>query len=325
VSFAPDFLPELTAPQVEAMEPLWLAIFASPWFRGLAFVWGTLWGSFANVLIHRLPLGQSPVTPRSRCASCERVIAWYDNVPLLSFLWLRGRCRHCKASFSLRYLVVEIAGGLLSFVLFFRHLLTPILRGSAVDMLDVVAWQLEFAFALALIVVTYVDLDYWYIPPRVVLPLGLVGLLAAVIQPDLLGIGGLEALISALVGCFAVVSLRAFYLWWRKIEAIGLGDAYLLFMVGAFLGAHGLFFTIGAGAIQALLVAVPMRILGVKLANREIHEVHGDAPELGPPQEEATMMGTMVPFGPFLALAALEALFFPELLATLAKYLRGEF
>lgn len=301
-------------------DPVVIALLLSPAARVLAVVWGLLWGSFANVVIHRVPLGQSVVAPRSRCGNCKAMVAWYDNLPILSYLWLGGQCRHCKTKFGLRYLFVELLGGLLSLVAFTYSVTLPGLSGAALGYESLLAWLLWFLFAMALVVVTFIDLDYWIIPPRIVVPVMLLGWVAAFLHSETGGaIFGAwsgpswqSALLASAVGAGIVILIRTLYLKFRGLEGIGLGDAYLLALIGAFLGLPGILWSIGAGAIQGLLVAVPMRWMGRSVATHDLHEIHGDDPQLGPPQEEAELMQTMVPFGPFLALAALEAFALPS-------------
>ena len=112
-----------------SVDPNLIEILVSPGLRIAAFVWGALWGSFSNVVIHRLPRGESVVKPRSRCPGCETPIAWYDNIPILSYLLLRGRCRKCEEPFALRYLLVELLGGLLSFATYMLYVVVPMLDG----------------------------------------------------------------------------------------------------------------------------------------------------------------------------------------------------
>ncbi len=308
-SIAMELLPAVlaAAPTVPVAVPeVWLFVLLSPWMRVLAFAWGTLWGSFANVVIHRLPLGQSVVRPRSRCPSCGHAIAGFDNVPVLSYLLLRGRCRHCKAPFAMRYLLVELLAGMLSFATFMLAVYVPLAEGAAPG---VVAWQLRFALCLALLVVVFIDLDHWIIPDAIVLPMAAIGVVVALVDERWLGVGWIPALASGVGGWALFAGIRWLYLRTRGIEALGLGDAKLLLMVGAWTGPIGLAWCIGAGAVQGLLVAVPMTLLGRRVANQELREAHGDDEELR--EEEGrgpvgALMGKHVPFGPFLALAALE-------------------
>jgi leader peptidase (prepilin peptidase) / N-methyltransferase len=289
-------------PSVPVEVPLvWLELLLSPWMRVLAFAWGTIWGSFANVVIYRLPREESVVRPRSRCPACGHAIAGFDNLPIISYLLLRGRCRHCKAPFSPRYLMVELLAGMLSFATFMLAIYVPLLEGAPPG---IAAWQLRFFFCLALLVVVFIDLDKWIIPDAIVLPMAAIGIVVAVIDPSILGVGWLPSIASAAGGWALFAGIRLLYLRTRGIEALGLGDAKLLVMVGAWTGPVGLAWCIGFGAVQGLVVAVPMTLLGRRIANTELHEAHGDDPELE--EREGALLGKHVPFGPFLALAALE-------------------
>lgn len=289
---------------VEIAEP-WLLILLSPATRVLAFAWGALWGSFSNVVIHRVPLGESVVWPASRCPQCRSAIKPYDNVPIFSYLWLRGKCRQCGTSVPLRYVTVELLAGVMSFALYMQHVYVPLLEGDAPR---VAAWLLWFTFGLSLLAITYIDLDYWIIPDGIVLPLCGVGLLLAGLRPEILNLRLAEALGAAVAGYALFAGIRWLYLRMRGIEALGLGDAKLLLMVGAFTGPVGLVWTIGAGALQGLLVSVPLLRAGKRVANQELRDVHGDDPELGEDDPDR-VMGQRVPFGPFLALAAIEFVF----------------
>jgi leader peptidase (prepilin peptidase)/N-methyltransferase len=291
------------------IDPLLVKALMAPWAPWLAFLFGTLWGSFANVAIWRLPRGQSVVRPGSACPACEQPIRWYDNIPVLSYLLLRGRCRRCGEPFALRYLVVELLGGVLSFTLYLQHVLRPMVAGGPPGLL---AWLLWFCFGLGLLIATYTDLDLWIIPDEVVLPIAGLGLVVAAASPETLGVGLLEAGLAAACGYLLIAGLRWVYLRYRGIEALGLGDGKLLAMVGAFAGARGLLWTLAAGAVQGLLVAVPMLLLGRQVANTDLEEVHGDDPELGEEDPDAGVLGVRVPFGPFLALAAFEYMFLRE-------------
>lgn len=286
-----------------AVDPLIVSILLGPAMMLGAFAWGLLWGSFANVVIWRLPRGMSVVRPRSSCTSCGAAIAWYDNIPVLSFLLLRGRCRRCSEPLALRYLVVEILGGFISFAFYLLHVVRPLIEGGGPAL---GAWLLWTTFGLALLVITFTDLDLWVIPSAVVLPVAALGLGVALVDPAILGVLPVEALLAALGGYGLIAGLRWIYLKRRGIEALGLGDAKLLVMVGAFMGPGGVIWSVAAGAIQGLLVAVPLLLFGRQLANTTLTEVHGDDPELGEEDPEAGVMGARIPFGPFLAIAALE-------------------
>jgi len=287
-----------------AVNPELLEVLMSPWLRVAAFVWGALWGSFSNVVIHRLPRGESVVKPRSRCPGCETPIAWYDNIPILSYLLLRGRCRKCDEPVALRYLLVELLGGLLSFATYMLYVVVPVLEGGGAE--GLIVWQIWFFFCLALVIITFTDLDVWIIPNEIVLGMAAIGAVLVIWQPELLGVDTVWALASGAAGLALVAGIRWLYLTFRDIEAIGLGDGKLLLMVGIFGGPMAIAWTLGAGAVQGLLVSVPMLAFGRNPANSDLQEVHGDDPELGEEDPDAGVMGQRVPFGPFLALAALE-------------------
>ena len=202
----------------------------------------------------------------------------------------------------MRYLFVELLAGVLSFALYMQTVYVPLLEGGGPQL---GAWTLWFVWGLALLVITYIDLDYWIIPDVIVLPLAAVGLLMAVVLPEVLGVGWLEALAAGVGGYALFAGIRWLYLKFRGIEALGLGDAKLLLMVGAFTGLTGLVWTIGAGAVQGLIVSIPLLRSGRQVANTDLQEVHGEDPSLGEDDPDR-VMGQRVPFGPFLALAALE-------------------
>lgn len=290
-----------------AVDPILVSVLLAPAASLGAFVWGALWGSFANVVIWRVPRGLSVVSPRSACTACGAPVAWYDNLPIASFLALRGRCRRCGEPLALRYLVVEVIGAVLSFTLYMMHVVRPLVEGGAPG---IGAWLLWFVFGLGLVIVTYTDLDLWIIPSEVVLPMAALGLGAAALSPSTLGVGVVEAAVAGGAAYGLVAGLRWLYLRFRGIEALGLGDAKLLLMVGAFMGAGGVIWTVAAGAIQGLLVAVPLLLLGKRVAHSDLQEVHGDDPELGEEDPADGVMGARVPFGPFLAVAALEFMLF---------------
>ena len=293
------------APVPVSVDPFLLEVLLSPWAGIFAFVWGTLWGSFANVVIYRVPQeGMSILRPRSRCPACETPIAGYDNIPVVSYLLLRGRCRKCGEPFSLRYLMVELLAGVLSFALYMKLVHVPLVAGGGVGL---AAWLVWLAFGLALLVVAYIDLDYWFIPDVIVLPMAVIGVVLAFAWPQGLGVSGVESLVAAGLGYGLFAGIRWLYRRWRGIEALGLGDAKLLLMVGAFTGLPGVVWCVGAGALQGLLVAVPLLLMGRRVANSDINEVHGDDdPELPPEDVDGAVTGRRVPFGPFLAIAALE-------------------
>ncbi len=302
------------------VDPFWVEVLLSGWAQGFALVWGALWGSFANVVIYRLPRGMSVVRPRSRCGSCETALGVVDNIPIVSYLVLRGRCRHCKATYSSRYVVVEALAATLAFALYVRIVQVPLVAGHGVNLLG---WLAAFGFSLALLIVAYIDLDLWIIPDGVVLPMAVVGVGLAVLSPESMGVGWVEALAAGGLAAATFWLIYIFYKRVRGIEGLGLGDAKLLLMVGVFTGFTGVAWTVGAGALQGLLISVPLLIMGRTVANSDLQAVHGADPELGQEDPDAGISGTRVPFGPFLALAALEYTLLKAQILAMFSWLAG--
>jgi len=229
---------------------------------------GASLGSFANVVIHRLPRGISLVRRRSRCPSCEQPIAWFDNVPLLSFALLVGRCRRCRARIPARYPLVEALGALLALAAFWRA------PGPA----QAVLWT---GFALALLVVIFIDYDHRIIPDAITLPGAGVGLAAALLGPRPLP----DALWGVALGAGGLLLVAWFYRLAAKREGLGLGDVKLMAMIGAFCGWQGALVTILLGSLAGSLVGIALLSSGRGTRR------------------------TALPFGSFLAPAAWAALF----------------
>jgi leader peptidase (prepilin peptidase)/N-methyltransferase len=232
-------------------------------------------GSFLNVVIHRLPMGESLVAPRSRCPGCGAPIAAWQNVPVLSWLLLRGRCASCRKPISLRYPLVELATALLAVALW---------RGFGPGAAFVVAAP----FALAMLVLFFTDWDHQLLPDPITLGGFATGLVLAWWNPFLHGATGWGRLWSALsgaaLGAGVLWGIGAAYTRLRGIEAMGMGDVKMMAMVGAFAGPAGVLFTLFFASIVGALVGIAL----VPLRGR-------------------TMKDTL-PFGCFLAPAALAAL-----------------
>ncbi|MBW1742842.1 MAG: prepilin peptidase [Deltaproteobacteria bacterium] len=227
-------------------------------------------GSFLNVCIYRLPRSLSLISPSSMCPSCQTPIPFYDNVPVLSYLWLRGRCRFCGAGFSLRYPVVELISGLFAVAVFDRY-------GFS--------WESLFLYGLigALLVITFIDIDYQIIPDVISLPGIVIGFLASFLLDY---ITYKESLIGIILGGGLLLSVAWGYYLLTKKEGMGGGDIKLLAMLGAFLGWKGVMFTILAASAIGTLAGIAVAIRtggGRKLA---------------------------IPFGPFISLGAILYVFF---------------
>jgi leader peptidase (prepilin peptidase)/N-methyltransferase len=242
--------------------------------QGAALLVGLALGSFLNVVIARLPKGESVVHPPSRCPRCKHRIAPRDNVPVLSWILLRGRCRHCRKKISWRYPVVELTSGLLLLLLASRAQHPGLLVPHA-------------AFLLALVAVAWIDLDTRTIPDVVTIPGVGVGLAASLFGPP--GFAG--ALIGAVAGGASLWLVGAAYEKATGVPGMGGGDVKLAAMMGAFLGMGGVF-----GAI--FLASLAGSVFGAAL----IAKGYGDR-------------RTAIPFGTFLAPAAVVLLLFGDVLA----------
>jgi leader peptidase (prepilin peptidase)/N-methyltransferase len=250
---------------------------------------GLVLGSFLNVCIHRLPRGESVVSPGSRCPGCGHSIRWYENIPVLSWIALRGRCSSCKAGISVRYPFVELLSG--GILLTFWKVFGP-------------TWPFLIAslFALALVVLFFTDLDLQLLPDWITLSGFVAGVALAWFNP-FLGEGNFKllpavvdeatrlglyriwmALAGAALGAGFLWGLGAAYSKLRGVEAMGMGDVKMMAMVGAFTGPIGVLFTIFSASFIGASVGVAM----IPLRGRSLQDT--------------------LPFGCFLAPAALAAL-----------------
>ena len=258
----------------------------------LAGVFGLLIGSFLNVCIYRLPRDLSVVTPRSFCPACRSTIAWYDNVPLLSYVVLRGRCRRCQAPIPIQYPLVELFTGICFFAAFWRF---PLYWPAA----KICVFS---AISIALIAADFKDR---ILPEEFTLGGIFCGLAFAVFAPlrdpilDALPIRGAhllslsESALAAVIGGGILWLIGALYKSIRRREGLGLGDVFLMAMVGSFLGLDG-----------ALLTLLIGSILG---------SVTGLAYILVTRKDSATYQ---LPFGSFLGIGALVVAFFGAAIVT---------
>ncbi len=248
----------------------------------LVLLFGLAVGSFANVIIYRLPQGRSIVLPRSYCPACRKSIPARDNIPVLSFLLLGGKCRHCRAAISPRYPLVEGLMGLLFVAVF----LLASGRGERT-----VLFPFYWYFVFTLVVLALIDLEHYLLPDALTYPLLGAGFLLAVIDPGRLGASAIgPALLNSLIGAavgggslwlIGILGKAAF----RK-EAMGLGDVKLMAAVGAWQGWGMALFAIFLGALAATLVGIALILL------------------------KKAGWGSKLPFGPYLALGSLLTLFF---------------
>ena len=290
-----------------------------PWLlRGLALVWGCLWGSFINVVVYRVPRDLSVVRPGSHCPACGAPVRALDNVPILSWLVLGGRARCCGARISPRYVVVELLGGVLSLGVA-EAVARSLPAGSTLGHAAAV-FLADFALAMALMAAAFIDAENMYLPD----PITLGGTLFGLATPALRGLGWVDVVGGAAAGFFGVwLPFIVLYKAVRGRHGMGLGDAKLTMLAGAWFGWPGAAFALFAGAVQATVAAVVILLLRGKIeepeavrADREELEraaAEGDAEArktldddpLGTPPEEGVMAARM-PFGPFLCLSTIE-------------------
>jgi leader peptidase (prepilin peptidase)/N-methyltransferase len=271
----------------------------------LVFLFGATVGSFLNVVILRLPEDRSIVRPRSRCPGCGHAISWYDNIPILSFFLLKTRCRGCGQPISWRYPLVELLTALIALALWWRFDLSKELA-------------VHFAFSAALIAVTFIDIDHRIIPNEISLP----GILIAFGCSFMWEGHWKDSLIGLLAGGGGLLVLSLFYSLIRGREGMGMGDVKLLAMLGAWLGWQCLLFILLFASVQGVLASVIMLTAGVKLKPPLPEEWEGEEQRDRPdgdaesgteePQEAVGFMVSAIPFGPFLALSAVEYLFLAE-------------
>jgi leader peptidase (prepilin peptidase)/N-methyltransferase len=240
------------------------------WFLILwAGLMGLVVGSYLNVLVHRLPLGVSTVTPRSRCPACGAAIRARDNLPIVSWLLLRGRCRDCGAPIPVRYPLVEAATGLAFAGAVARF--GPGRRAIVAALL-----------ATLLVALAAIDFDHFLLPDRLTLTGLAAGLAAQVVLDD----GSLaRGLTGALVGAGLLLTLAGAWELARGVEGMGLGDVKMLAMIGAFLGIGGVMVTLVVGTLSGSVAGLAMVARG-----------RGD-------------LQAKLPFGVFLAAGGLVALY----------------
>jgi leader peptidase (prepilin peptidase)/N-methyltransferase len=246
------------------MTPTFLAVV-------VASLFGAIIGSFLNVVIYRLPLQRSLVSPPSRCRNCDYLLEWYDNIPVFSWLYLGGRCRQCGTGVSLQYPAVE--------------LITAVLFGLVVLLTPPGPLIASRLLLVGILIVLFgIDLEHRILPNVITLPGIPIGLLFSLIAPP----GWLDALIGTLLGGAVLYAIAWAYYLWRREEGMGMGDVKMLAMIGAFLGWQAVLVTL-------VLSSIAGAIIGMILI--------------------ATQKGDMkfaLPFGTFLAIGALIAMFVGE-------------
>ena len=276
------------------------------WFVwATAFAWGATWGSFFNVAIYRWPRGMSVVRPPSHCPGCEQPILARYNVPIFGWLFLRGRARCCGIPISPRYPLIELLAGVLSLTIAELWIVRAVPGTLLLD--ASLEWLLYFVFAGGLLIATFVDLEWMEIPDEVSLPCAALGLASAGFRHE-------PGLWSAAVGAgCAYLVIQVGFVWGYEAltgrRGMGEGDSKLMLMIGAFLGWKGALFSVVAGSMQGLVYTgfalVAGRNLTPEIEERVIDGQVIEAPEQEPPGRLGQLK---LPFGPFLALGALEFL-----------------
>ncbi len=286
-AFSMSLFPSAVLPDLNLLIPPTFAYI----FSG---VLGAIIGSFLNVVIHRLPRDESIVFPNSRCPSCGGVIAVYDNVPVVSYLLLAGRCRSCREPISARYPAVELMTGLLFIAVAWRDGLS-------------LALPFDFAFVSALVALIFIDAEHMILPNAITYPGMVFALIARIVIPYVVGrphfddlgplmqgaLSGLPIWAASLVGGLLGALIGGGSLWlmgwtWEKlrgIEAMGLGDVKMMFMVGAYLGWRLTILTIFMGVLSGSIIGT---FLMLRQGKRD--------------------MQMLLPFGVFLGIGALAAL-----------------
>ena len=303
-----------------------LGDFPLPILYGFALFFGLIWGSFLNVVIHRVPRDMSVVRPASHCPACEKPIRAWDNVPVFGWIFLRGRARCCGAKVSPRYPLVEAIGGVLSVAIVHVAIAslppsTSLARAGAI-------YTADLALALGLVAAAFIDLEHMILPDEITLGGAVLGLATSSFRD----MSFVDSLIGAAAG-FGIVWLPfvVIYPRLRGNVGMGLGDAKLLMLAGAWFGWIGAIVVLCVGAVQGTLAAIVTLLVRGKIeepeaVRKEREEIKAELEKMSPEEraeaekelaedplaEEAGegLGQARMPFGPFLVLATLEFLFF---------------
>jgi leader peptidase (prepilin peptidase)/N-methyltransferase len=204
-------------------------------------LFGLCIGSFLNVVIYRLPLGQSLASPPSRCRNCGYSLRWFDNIPVLSWVFLRGRCRNCGIDVSWQYPIVELITGALFVLVVWLTPVGPLLAARLI-------------LVCILVALFGIDLEHQILPNTITLPGIVIGLLFSLVAPP----GIKDALIGAVLGGGILYAIAAGYFLWRREEGMGMGDVKMLAMLGAFLGWKAVLVTLVLASFSGAFVGLGM-------------------------------------------------------------------
>ena len=236
------------------------------------FIFGLIIGSFLNVCIHRLPINESIIFPSSKCPLCDKKIKFYDNIPIISYLLLQGKCRFCKQKISPKYIIVEIITGIFAAAVFLKY-------GYTLYSI------ISFTFIALLLVASFIDMKHKIIPDSI----SLGGIFFFIILSFFVKeLNILTSLIGAVTGIFLLYSIAFAYKFFTKIDGMGGGDIKLLGMIGAFLGAKGVLITLLVGSLTGTILGFVVIIIQRK------------------------NLKYAMPFGPFLSVGAIIYLFYGE-------------
>jgi leader peptidase (prepilin peptidase)/N-methyltransferase len=297
------------------------------WFlRVFAVLFGLVWGSFLNVVIHRLPRELSVVRPGSHCPACKQPIRAWQNIPVLGWVLLRGRARCCGVPVSPRYPLVEAIGGVLSLAIL--EIIILRMPGSTGIGRALAIYFVDLALALALVAAAFIDLEHMILPDSITIG----GALLGVATSSFRSMSFLDALLGAAVG-FGIIWVPFIFVFPRLFgrAGMGMGDAKLLALAGAWFGWAGALVVLGAGAVQGTVVALGMLLVGGRIeepeaVRREREEARAEleqmsAEERAEAEKELELDPLMrepeegvgkarIAFGPFLILTTLEGLLF---------------
>ena len=245
---------------------------------------GGLWGSFANVCIHRLPINKGVVSGRSFCPNCKKLITWKDNIPIISFLFLNGKCRNCKKKISSQYLIIEL-------ITIFYFLVIYYLFGISITTL------LFLILGLSFIIIFFIDLKHYIIPNVLTFSLMVIGFMKS-FDPNLNPIfpNFINSLIGGIFGYLIIWSIIYFYKQVRNKEGMGLGDAKLLSAIGFWFGWISIPFVIFLSSIIALLLVIPSLM------------------------KKSKKLSSQIPFGPYIIIGTLIYLIFESNIQSIIFY-----
>jgi leader peptidase (prepilin peptidase)/N-methyltransferase len=304
---------------------------------GFAVALGLLFGSFLNVVIYRVPRGMSVARPPSHCPNCKAPVKPWQNIPVLSYVFLRGKTACCGQKISARYPAVELIGGVLSVAIVEILILkapTPLTLGRAGAI-----YASSLALALGLVAAAFIDMEHMLIP----LSISIGGTVLGVATSSLRELAFTDSLIGAAIGFFVVwFPFDFLYSKLRGKTGMAMGDAFLVMLAGAWFGWRGALFALSAGALQGTLFAILTMLFGGKIeepdaVKKEREEILAEIEALPEDEREAAMKewkeadplateadeGTLqarIAFGPFLCLAILEYLYFGQALMDYVTY-----